>query len=114
MKVTAEKVVLAYSGGLDTSVAIGWIAEQTGAEVIAVAIGVGQPAARAYRARAGQGLRHDQGQGHRLRGGQGPADRPDRAVALLDRPEPVGPRGRDRLPGRHLERPAGGALRLHL
>ncbi len=39
---TAEKVVLAYSGGLDTSVAIGWIAEHTGAEVIAVAIDVGQ------------------------------------------------------------------------
>ncbi len=39
---TAEKVVLAYSGGLDTSVAIGWIAEQTGAEVVAVAIDVGQ------------------------------------------------------------------------
>src|SRR5882757_6565498 len=38
----AERVVLAYSGGLDTSVAIGWIAEQTGAEVIAVAIDVGQ------------------------------------------------------------------------
>ena len=37
-----EKVVLAYSGGLDTSVAIGWIAEQTGAEVIAVAVDVGQ------------------------------------------------------------------------
>ncbi len=39
---SAEKVVLAYSGGLDTSVAIGWIAQQTGAEVIAVAIDVGQ------------------------------------------------------------------------
>ncbi len=37
-----ERVVLAYSGGLDTSVAIGWIAEQTGADVIAVAIDVGQ------------------------------------------------------------------------
>ncbi|MGH3728686.1 MAG: argininosuccinate synthase, partial [Micromonosporaceae bacterium] len=37
-----EKIVLAYSGGLDTSVAIGWIAEQTGAEVIAVAADVGQ------------------------------------------------------------------------
>jgi argininosuccinate synthase len=37
-----ERVVLAYSGGLDTSVAIGWIAERTGAEVIAVAIDVGQ------------------------------------------------------------------------
>ncbi|MEU6081261.1 argininosuccinate synthase [Streptomyces sp. NPDC047108] len=37
-----ERVVLAYSGGLDTSVAIGWIAEETSAEVIAVAVDVGQ------------------------------------------------------------------------
>lgn len=37
-----DRVVLAYSGGLDTSVAIGWIAEETGAEVIAVAMDVGQ------------------------------------------------------------------------
>lgn len=38
----SKRVVLAYSGGLDTSVAIGWIAEETGAEVIAVAVDVGQ------------------------------------------------------------------------
>ncbi|WP_406141280.1 argininosuccinate synthase [Streptomyces sp. NBC_01089] len=37
-----ERVVLAYSGGLDTSVVIGWIAEETGAEVVAVAVDVGQ------------------------------------------------------------------------
>ncbi|HTR68930.1 MAG TPA: argininosuccinate synthase [Mycobacteriales bacterium] len=37
-----KRVVLAYSGGLDTSVAIGWIAAETGAEVVAVAIDVGQ------------------------------------------------------------------------
>ena len=37
-----DRVVLAYSGGLDTSVAIGWIGEQTGAEVIAMAVDVGQ------------------------------------------------------------------------
>ena len=37
-----NRVVLAFSGGLDTSVAIGWIAERTGAEVIAVAVDVGQ------------------------------------------------------------------------
>jgi argininosuccinate synthase len=37
-----QRIVLAYSGGLDTSVAIGWIAEQTGAEVIALAVDVGQ------------------------------------------------------------------------
>ncbi|MDW5326211.1 argininosuccinate synthase [Plantactinospora sp. KLBMP9567] len=38
----SERVVLAYSGGLDTSVAIPYLAEQTGSEVIAVAIDVGQ------------------------------------------------------------------------
>ena len=37
-----DRVVLAYSGGLDTSVAIGWIGEQTGREVVAVAVDVGQ------------------------------------------------------------------------
>ncbi|MDT3767885.1 argininosuccinate synthase [Gleimia hominis] len=37
-----NRIVLAYSGGLDTSVAIGWIGEQTGSEVIAVAVDVGQ------------------------------------------------------------------------
>jgi len=37
-----ERIVLAYSGGLDTSVAIGWLADQTGAQVVAVAVDVGQ------------------------------------------------------------------------
>ncbi|MBL1078051.1 argininosuccinate synthase [Nocardia sp. 2] len=37
-----KRVVLAYSGGLDTSVAISWIGKETGAEVIAVAIDLGQ------------------------------------------------------------------------
>ncbi len=37
-----DRVVLAYSGGLDTSVAIGWIKDLTGSEVIAVAADVGQ------------------------------------------------------------------------
>ena len=37
-----NRVVLAYSGGLDTSVAIGWIAERTGADVVCVAADVGQ------------------------------------------------------------------------
>ena len=37
-----DRVVLAYSGGLDTSVAIPYLAEKTGAEVIAVAVDVGQ------------------------------------------------------------------------
>jgi argininosuccinate synthase len=36
-----EKVVLAYSGGLDTSVAIRWLKEKYDVEVIAVTIDVG-------------------------------------------------------------------------
>lgn len=36
-----DKVVLAYSGGLDTSVAIKWIAEHYGLEVVAVTVDVG-------------------------------------------------------------------------
>jgi argininosuccinate synthase len=39
-----ERVVLAYSGGLDTSVAVKWIQEEWGAEVIALAVDVGQQA----------------------------------------------------------------------
>ncbi|HEY9521896.1 MAG TPA: argininosuccinate synthase [Thermopolyspora sp.] len=37
-----DRVVLAYSGGLDTSVAIPFLAEKTGAEVVAVALDLGQ------------------------------------------------------------------------
>ncbi|MCX5046440.1 argininosuccinate synthase [Aldersonia sp. NBC_00410] len=37
-----ERVVLAYSGGLDTSVAISWIGKESGAEVVAIAIDLGQ------------------------------------------------------------------------
>ena len=39
-----EKVVLAYSGGLDTSVLIPWLKENYDYEVIAVCINVGQDA----------------------------------------------------------------------
>ena len=38
----AKRVVLAYSGGLDTSVAVRWMAEEWGVEVVAVAVDVGQ------------------------------------------------------------------------
>jgi argininosuccinate synthase len=37
-----ERIVLAYSGGLDTSVAIRWLADTYGAEVIAVTMDLGQ------------------------------------------------------------------------
>jgi len=38
----SDRIVLAYSGGLDTSVCIGWLAAETGQEVVAVAVDVGQ------------------------------------------------------------------------
>ena len=38
----AERGVLAYSGGLDTSVGIGWLKDATGKEVVALAVDVGQ------------------------------------------------------------------------
>ncbi len=53
-----ERVVLAYSGGLDTSVAVRWLMEHEGVEVVAVAVDVGQAAEKggedwdAIRARA--------------------------------------------------------------
>ncbi len=37
-----ERIVLAYSGGLDTSVAIPWLTEHYGAEIIAVTMDLGQ------------------------------------------------------------------------
>ncbi len=42
MSSLSDRIVLAYSGGLDTSVAIGWLGKETGAEVVAVAVDVGQ------------------------------------------------------------------------
>ena len=38
----SDRIVLAYSGGLDTSVCIGWLTEETGQEVVAVALDIGQ------------------------------------------------------------------------
>ena len=37
----ADKVILAYSGGLDTSVAVTWIREKYGMDVITLTIDVG-------------------------------------------------------------------------
>ena len=41
-KPRVKKIVLAYSGGLDTSVILGWLREEYGAEVIAYCADVGQ------------------------------------------------------------------------
>ena len=43
----AKRVVLAYSGGLDTSVAIRWMIEEWGVEVVCVLVDVGQDVERA-------------------------------------------------------------------
>lgn len=42
MKKPIEKVALAYSGGLDTSVAVPWLIERYGCQVVCVAVDVGQ------------------------------------------------------------------------
>jgi argininosuccinate synthase len=42
MTTVAKRVVLAYSGGLDTSVAVRWMTEELGVEVIALAADLGQ------------------------------------------------------------------------
>ncbi len=42
----SERVILAYSGGLDTSVAISWIGKETGREVVAVAVLAGHDEAK--------------------------------------------------------------------
>lgn len=57
----AKRVVLAYSGGLDTSVAVRWMIENWGVEVICVAVDVGQsdiadPAVLRERAKAAGAL----------------------------------------------------------
>jgi len=41
-KKMVKKVVLAYSGGLDTSIILKWLIEEYGCEVIAFAADVGQ------------------------------------------------------------------------
>jgi argininosuccinate synthase len=49
----AEKIVLAYSGGLDTTVAVKWLIEERGFDVVALTIDLGsQPDLAAIRQRA--------------------------------------------------------------
>ena len=38
----SDKIVLAYSGGLDTSIAIPWIKEKYGFDVVTLTVDVGQ------------------------------------------------------------------------
>ena len=52
----AKRVVLAYSGGLDTSVAVRWMHEEWGVEVVALAADVGQLAPSDYEELARRAL----------------------------------------------------------
>ena len=54
-----ERIVLAYSGGLDTSVAIPWLAETLDAEVVAVTLDVGKVEGPTFAVVAGPWLARD-------------------------------------------------------
>ncbi|MCG2888472.1 MAG: argininosuccinate synthase [Sulfolobales archaeon] len=57
----SDKIVLSYSGGLDTTVAIRWLTERYNAEVITVTVDVGQPEdfkALEERAKAAGAVKH--------------------------------------------------------
>ena len=56
-----KKVVLAYSGGLDTSVILKWLIETYKCEVIAVTADLGQPEDLFWRGRKGAQNRRFQG-----------------------------------------------------
>ena len=121
-----QRVVLAYSGGLDTSVAVKWIQEEWGAEVVALAVDVGQePNANAaywdaIRQRALVGRRHRGAGGRRPRGVRRAVRRqraqgeravrrqvPARVVAVASGDRPPSRRGRPRVQRRR------GRARLH-
>ena len=127
----AKRVVLAYSGGLDTSVAVRWMIEELGVEVITVACDVGQGGDwEALQARAlGAGaidaivvdcreefarrLRRPRPQGQRplrepLPAGLGAVAAGDRQAPGRGRPQP---RRRRRRPRLHRQGQRPGALR---
>ena len=93
-----NKVVLAYSGGLDTSVAVAWLREQFGVEVVTLTVDLGGGSLRPGRRGTGD-LRRRLA---RVRG--------RRPRALRDRLRVAAPAGERPLPGRlspgHRARPA--------
>ena len=127
----AKRVVLAYSGGLDTSVAVRWLQEELGVEVIAVALDVGQGGdfevvrSRALAAGAVEAVvdRRPGRDGRGLRGARHRRQRPLRgqvparvvAVAAGHRAPPGGrgapPRRRRRGPRLHRQGQRPGPLR---
>ena len=111
-----DTIVLAYSGGLDTSVALRWLADEYSADVIALLVDVGQgidvepSPRRALQGRRGRG--RDRRRPRRVRERVRAADPPGRralrgplpaglgAVAAADRQAPGGGGARARRHGR--------------
>ena len=95
---TMNRIVLAYAGGLDTSVAVPWLAETYGAEVVCVTLDLGQGKDLAVGARAG------------ALGRRPPRARPRRPRGVRAAVHPAGAPGRRRLrrpvPARHRAGPA--------
>ena len=112
----SDRVVLAYSGGLDTSVAVRWLIENEGVEVVAVAVDVGQSADRGGE---DWDAVRDTGPGRRRRRGRG-GRRPPRDGRAVLRAGPAGqrplrgqvPAGVGPVAAGH-RAPPGGQARLH-
>ena len=85
-----KKVVLAYSGGLDTSVAVAWLREQFGVDVVTLTVDVGGGSlrrgveARAIAAGASRAYVVDARKTF-VRDSAGPACRPTRATRASTR-----------------------------
>ena len=99
-----KRVVLAYSGGLDTSVAVRWMIEEWGVEVVCVAVDVGHGAREdleIVRSRALAAIAIKLGDTF------GAAPRPKGPRVALYGAAKHGPRRGAALPGRRRLRPDG-------
>ncbi len=95
-----KRVVLAYSGGLDTSIILKWLQETYGAEVVTFTADLGQGERAGAGARQGRDARH-QARAH-LHRGRARGIRARLRVPDVPRQRPV----RGPLPARHLDRAA--------
>ena len=95
-----KKVVLAYSGGLDTSIILKWLQETYGCEVVTFTADLGQGEELEPARAQGRDARHQAGQ--HLHRGPARGVRPRLRVPDVPRQRAL----RGRLPARHLDRPA--------
>ena len=95
-----KKIVLAYSGGLDTSIILKWLQTTYGCEVVTFTADLGQGEELGARAREGAAARHQAGE-HLHRG---PARGVRARLRVPDVPRQRAVRGA--VPARHLDRAA--------